>query len=99
MLRFLRLCKFSRSARYFSTTALLDDFGSYSIILPPEPFVFGTTHIQPRSVPDHIARPSYTKDNAGRIILGTHEEVRSREAGSLAKIVREFAKSVVQVRK
>ena len=31
----------------------------YNIILPAEPFVFGVDYIQPRVVPDHIARPPY----------------------------------------
>lgn len=35
------------------------DFGSYSVILPPEPFVFGVDHIRARSVPSHISLPPY----------------------------------------
>lgn len=35
------------------------DFGSYSVILPPEPFVFGVGHIRARPVPNHIALPPY----------------------------------------
>lgn len=35
------------------------DFGSYSVILPPEPFVFGVGHIRARSVPSHISLPPY----------------------------------------
>lgn len=35
------------------------DFGSYSVILPPEPFVFGVGHIRARSVPNHISLPPY----------------------------------------
>jgi hypothetical protein len=34
-------------------------FGTYSVILPPEPFIFGVSHIPRRPVPSHIARPSY----------------------------------------
>jgi len=96
MLRLARLCKF-RCSRYFSNSAGPDDFGSYSVILPQEPFVFGTSHIRPRSVPHHISRPSYSKSDEGRISLGTHEEIKLREAGRLAKGVREFAKSLVEV--
>lgn len=97
LLRSLRLCKFSRCSRYFSSAAVAEDFGDYSIILPQEPFVFGTSHIQPRAVPDHIARPSYIKDDASRITLGTHEEIKMREAGRLARKVKEFARNLVKV--
>ena len=34
-------------------------FGTYSVILPPEPFVFGVSHIPLRPIPAHIPRPSY----------------------------------------
>lgn len=34
-------------------------FGNYDIILPPHPIIWGTSHIVPRSVPEHIPRPSY----------------------------------------
>ena len=37
----------------------LEDFGDYEIILPPDPPIFGTLHITPRSVPKHILRPPY----------------------------------------
>ena len=33
------------------------DYGTYSIILPPEPFQFGTSHIPVLSVPPSIPRP------------------------------------------
>src|SRR5260221_9765873 len=99
MLRLARLCHKFRCSRYFSNSAVPDDFGLYSVILPQEPFVFGTSHIQPRSVPHHIRRPSYSKSDEGRISLGTHEEIKLREAGRLARDVREFAKSLVKVRR
>jgi methionyl aminopeptidase len=35
------------------------DFGDYSVILPPEPFVFGVSHFKPRPVPPHIPKPPY----------------------------------------
>lgn len=35
------------------------DFGTYSVILPSEPFVFGVGHIRTRPVPEHIALPPY----------------------------------------
>jgi len=85
-----------------------EDFGDYSIILPDEPIVLGTSHIEPRFVPGHIHRPPYvgkgmsyqesTPKDPGKIKLGTNEEVRIREAAALARKVREFAKSLVRVR-
>ncbi|KIJ13299.1 hypothetical protein PAXINDRAFT_170584 [Paxillus involutus ATCC 200175] len=36
-------------------------FGSYNVILPEEPFVWGVSHIIPRSVPSTIARPAYAR--------------------------------------
>ncbi|KAI6004732.1 methionyl aminopeptidase [Pisolithus albus] len=35
--------------------------GSYSVILPDEPFVWGVSHIKPRHVPPHIPRPLYAR--------------------------------------
>ncbi|KAF9535155.1 methionyl aminopeptidase [Crepidotus variabilis] len=87
----------------------VEDFGDYSIILPDEPFVFGTDHISPRNVPKHIVKPAYanrpggavspqlpTRDS-GKILLGTDEEKRLRAAASLAGQVRNFAGSLVKV--
>lgn len=98
------------SARYSDH----EDFGAYSVILPKEPFVFGVSHIIPRSVPPHIPRPRYAVDpsgssppvtivdeeeggGSGRVALGSDAERRLREAGKLARKVREFAGSLVQV--
>jgi hypothetical protein len=36
-----------------------EDFGSYRVILPPEPLVWGVSHIVPRPVPVDIRRPAY----------------------------------------
>jgi len=86
-----------------------EDFGDYCIVLPKEPFVFGTSQITPRLVPEYIVKPSYvaTKDDStrnltdhkdiGKVKLGAQEELRLRKAASLARKVREFAKSLVQV--
>jgi methionyl aminopeptidase len=86
-----------------------EDFGDYCIILPKEPFVFGTSQITPRLVPEYIVKPSYvtTKDDStqnltvhkdiGKIKLGAQEELQLRKAALLARKVREFAKSLVQV--
>jgi methionyl aminopeptidase len=35
------------------------DFGDYHVILPPEPYIWGVSHITPRAVPPNIARPPY----------------------------------------
>lgn len=96
--------------RNFATTEQeVEDFGNYSIILPEEPFVFGTEHISQRIVPSHIPRPAYanrpggavstqtpTKDS-GKIRLGSEEEVGLRAAAKLARQVREFASSLAKV--
>jgi len=39
-------------------------FGTYSVILPPEPFVFGVSHIPQRPVASRIVRPSYVTPSA-----------------------------------
>ncbi|TFK69443.1 methionyl aminopeptidase [Pluteus cervinus] len=90
-------------------TDVYQDFGDYSIILPPEPYVFGCSHIRPREVPAHIARPFYASTNSEAqspsgsvpsrklIPLGGDEEKGLRAAAGLAKRVREFAGSLVKV--
>lgn len=89
--------------------AEFEDYGDYSVILPAEPFVFGTTHIKKRTVPNSIVRPQKGYGDAQRernrgppkgkqIMLGGAEEVRLRRAAALAKRVREYAGSLVKVR-
>ncbi|KAK0207102.1 methionyl aminopeptidase [Desarmillaria ectypa] len=80
------------------------DFGTYSVILPEEPFVFGVSHIAPRPVPPSIRVPPYidgghdvTPADDGIITLDGEEEARVRRAGALASKVREFAGSLVKV--
>jgi hypothetical protein len=85
-------------------------FGTYSVILPPEPSIFGVSHIPQRPVPSHIARPPYitpsTHDQPdpcvssgdGRIQLGSPGEWRLRRAAQLAREVLEYAGSLVKVR-
>ena len=86
------------------------DFGTYSVILPSEPYVFGVSHIIPRSVPPNIVRPPYalsslstnaedflTATDGGKIMLGGEAEGRLRAAARLAKKVREYAGKLVQV--
>lgn len=97
-----------QSIRRFSSEQ--QDFGTHNIILPPEPFVFGVYHIQPRIVPDHIVRPPYALlgnsasppledplQNNGKIKLGGVEELKIRQVALLAKKVREFASTQVKV--
>jgi methionyl aminopeptidase len=103
-------------SRYFSKPSIHrqqsteDDFafGDYSVILPDEPYIFGVSHIVPRSVPPNIVRPHYallgysddssTEKGGGKIVLGGEAEFRLREAAKLAKKVREYARKLVQVR-
>ncbi|PPQ78873.1 hypothetical protein CVT26_011836 [Gymnopilus dilepis] len=96
-------------ARRFSTYTGDDhDFGSYSVILPEEPFVFGVSHIESRTVPAHIVKPPYaltsdgmpdpkSRQDSSKIKLGGEEESRLRAAARLAKEVRVFAGSLVKV--
>ncbi|KAJ3512037.1 hypothetical protein NLJ89_g3757 [Agrocybe chaxingu] len=95
--------------RQFSTEQeVFEDFGEYSVILPEEPFVFGVSHIKPRTVPAHVKKPPYAlpggeqafgipKQNSGKIPLGGVEESLLAQAGSLAKKVRQFAGTQVKV--
>lgn len=76
---------------------------SYDILLPPEPFVFGVDHIKTRSVPKHIARPSYVDKKhespnlrAERIRLRGGEEKRLRRAAQLARRICDFAGTLVK---
>jgi hypothetical protein len=85
-------------------------FGTYSVILPPEPFIFGVSHIPQRPVPSHIVRPSYVTRSAhgqsnphvssgdGRIQLGSPGEWRLRRAAQLAREVLEYAGTLVKVK-
>jgi len=85
-------------------------FGDYSVILPPEPFVFGVAHIPRRPVPSHIPRPPYVTSSTShpstlsgassddRIQLGGSEERRLREAARLAREVLEYAGTLVKVK-
>lgn len=44
----------------------LPDFGDYSIILPPEPLQFGTSHIRTLPVPPTIPLPFYALERQRR---------------------------------
>jgi methionyl aminopeptidase len=93
-----------------TTTSESDDefFGIYSVILPPEPFVFGVSHIAQRPVPPHILRPPYATPSSsaqptsnsgdGRIQLGSSGERRLRSAARLARNVLEYAGTLVKVK-
>ena len=82
-----------------------EDVGSYSVILPPEPYIFGVSHVPQRPVPSHIARPPYitadghpTPSGDGRIQLGSPAEWRLRRAAQLAREVLEYAGTLVKVK-
>lgn len=60
----------------------IPDFGAYSVILPPEPFVYGTSHIRSRLVPPHIPRPSYA---SGRLEDENAPEIVTVEAAAIAE--------------
>lgn len=49
---------------------LAPDFGDYSIILPPEPFQFGTSHFHTLPVPSSIALPPYMLERERRRATG-----------------------------
>ncbi|KAI0268082.1 methionyl aminopeptidase [Gloeopeniophorella convolvens] len=82
-------------------------FGDYSIILPPEPFVFGVSHIAQRPVPSHIQRPPYVATSSasppsgtlgdGRIQLGSANEQCLRRAAKFAREVLKYAGTLVKV--
>jgi hypothetical protein len=87
-----------------------EDFGYYDVILPPEPYVWGVSHIIPRTVPPSILKPHYalgldaksgkTRGHSGAetlLPLGGDEERRIRCAASLAKKVLEYAGTLVRV--
>ncbi|KAK0243408.1 methionyl aminopeptidase [Armillaria nabsnona] len=91
-------------ARLQNKNVYVYDFGTYSVIFPEEPFVFGVSHIAPKPVPPSIPAPPYVGSGhdvapAGDSIvtLGGEEEARARRAGALASKVREFAGSLVKV--
>jgi hypothetical protein len=58
----------------------MPDFGSYSIILPPEPFVYGTEHIKSRGVSHelHGRMPSYSSYQSGKTSDETTPEVPTK---------------------
>lgn len=102
----------SRQARCNSSSLLVpsaddpDDyaFGIFDVILPVEPYVWGTSHITPRNVPAWIPRPHYAtlppqiQPSSGRIDLKNTEELtKLRSATELAKKIREHAGTLVKV--
>ncbi|KAJ6541778.1 methionyl aminopeptidase [Mycena capillaripes] len=97
-----RTC-FRNGLRSRLSTSLSRNSGSYAVILPEEPFIFGVSHITPRSVPHHILRPEYAggppnlQDVDGKVQLGGDAERCLRAAATLARNVREFAGTLVKV--
>ncbi|KAI0722536.1 peptidase M24, structural domain-containing protein [Earliella scabrosa] len=88
-------------------------YGFYDVILPEEPFVWGTSHIIPRGVPPQVRRPPYVPDPSNpdaarsavggdtatqrRLITDTEDLVRLRSAARLAAKVLQFAGTLAQV--
>jgi methionyl aminopeptidase len=94
------------------SSATLPNFGDYDIILPPEPYIFGVSHIVPRTVPNQIVRPQYAKrqgcrvsnsiapglcEGDGPIALASEDESCLRKAARLAKRVRNYASTLTKV--
>jgi methionyl aminopeptidase len=101
---------FIASSSFSSATP--PNFGDYDIILPPEPYFFGVSHIVPRTVPNQITRPQYAKRQGcrvsnsitpglckgdGPIGLASEDESCLRKAARLAKRVRNYASTLTKV--
>ncbi|KAI0068523.1 Creatinase/aminopeptidase [Artomyces pyxidatus] len=91
---------------FFDEASQTYDFGDYSVILPPDPPVFGVSHIEQRNVPSRISRPPYARNGLssgsgpsvgdGRIQLGSVAEERLRRSAKLAKRVLTYAGCLVK---
>ncbi|KAJ7157191.1 methionyl aminopeptidase [Mycena filopes] len=97
------LCSLRHGLRLSSRPRFTKNIRSYSVILPEEPFVYGVSHIKPRTVPKPISRPHYAggspevpQDVDGRVELGGDPERRLRAAAKLARNAREFAGTLVK---
>ncbi|KAI0782600.1 methionyl aminopeptidase [Abortiporus biennis] len=90
---------------------LIQDQGDYEVILPEEPYTWGTSHITPKIVPDHIKRPAYnwetdpgTNENVFRerfglilpILKGSSDDKLLRESARLARRVLNYAGTLVK---
>ena len=104
---FSQACRAFSSGNYAISEDEEDyDFGSFDVILPEEPYIWGVSHIQPRPVPPHVVRPPYARGvpihtplRDKLIQLGSKEEQRLRRAARLARDVLRFAGSLVEVRR
>lgn len=88
-------------------------YGFFDVILPEEPFVWGTSHIIPRGVPPQIPRPPYVPDptlsrpdavgeertsKAKRRFITDEEDLQKlRRAAKLAAETLQFAELLAQV--
>ncbi|RDX55328.1 methionine aminopeptidase [Lentinus brumalis] len=87
-------------------------YGYYDVILPEEPFVYGTSHIIPRGVPPQIARPPYVPDpvnpdvatslegpaaTARKLITDPQDLLPLRRAAQLAAKTLRFAGTLTQI--
>ena len=86
-------------------------YGFFDVILPEEPFVWGTSHIIPRGVPPQIPRPPYVPDpscpdavwderhsRAKRKFITSEDDLKKlRRAAKLAAETLQFAELLAQV--
>jgi methionyl aminopeptidase len=97
------LAGFTRPSRLFRPYSTQGDH--YDILVPSEPYIFGVEHIKPRKVPSHILRPPYvTKagdaekpSRSACIVLGGGDERKLRSAARLARVICDFAGTLVKV--
>ncbi|KAK7037426.1 hypothetical protein VNI00_011177 [Paramarasmius palmivorus] len=91
----------AHSSTVYDENSDADCFGTYSVILPEEPYVFGVSHIKPREVPEWIQRPSYAMKRKttrqgltreAKVALGGEEEEKLRASSRLARDVRRFCR-------
>ncbi|TBU58677.1 methionine aminopeptidase [Dichomitus squalens] len=85
-------------------------YGFYGVILPEEPFVWGTSHMTPRGVPPQITRPSYVPDPSNpdavleggpsrakrKLITDAEDLQKLRRAAKLAAETLQFAELLAQ---
>ncbi|KAH9939306.1 methionine aminopeptidase [Epithele typhae] len=84
-------------------------FGFYDIILPEEPYMWGTSHILPRNVLPQIPRPPYvpdpanpdasadaTSDTRRKLITAPEDVVRLKRAARLAAETLNYAETLVE---
>ena len=58
----------------------IEDPGLYEVILPPDPPVWGVSHISPRKVPDCITKPPYVERRRVREVTASCEFSQNKDA-------------------